>query len=51
MRRRHSYDNKRNLTACGHPVTEQEKRFMRMHKPHHINCKRCMSILKDKELK
>ena len=46
MRRRHQYDEKRGMTVCGHPVTEQEKRFMRMHKPHNINCKRCQTMMR-----
>jgi hypothetical protein len=45
MRRRHFLaGGKSTLTVCGHETTQQERRFMRTHKPHHINCKRCLAV-------
>ena len=44
MRRRHMIDivNDKQMSFCGHEMTEQEYRFAVKREPKHINCKRCL---------
>lgn len=44
MRRRHMIDlvNKKQMSFCGHEMTQQEFRFAKDRELKHINCKRCL---------
>ena len=44
MRRRHMIDivNDKQMSFCGHEMTQQEFRFAKDREIKHINCKRCL---------
>ena len=37
------YKEQHRKTMCGHDMTDQEYRFAKNRKWHHVNCKRCLA--------